>query len=263
MHANPNCHGTWAMAVEKPGYPLLRAWKEELSAIFDETGPGKVTATYCERAFVDHPDLVDLWNKPSPPPLPYLWAYLALQVVLQRKPELHFSIRLLPIIDGPMYRRYKLNVNQGIVDSFELSQATANNLANEPLCREHHDRYFIKLVGKDRAPCTANLNASAFKKNSVLDFLSCIPPRSIDYGTNLQLGAMAQKATLNESTSTNKRFRAATQAVLVSRYLAKLGRESFDIQQALPCGATDIATSPVFHRHGNTARAAKTNKSLQ
>jgi len=42
------------------------------------------------------------WQEPSSPPLPYLWVYLVLQVVLQKEPELHSTIYLCPSIDGPI-----------------------------------------------------------------------------------------------------------------------------------------------------------------
>lgn len=213
MHANPNVHGNWAMAAHKPGHPLIRAWREELSAIFNECGAGQVPSSYAAKAFSAHPNLVDLWNKPSPPPLPYLWVYLALQVVLQEKPHLHASVNLMESTNGPMYRRYELNINQGILDPIELSEATASHLANEPMCPESHDEYFIKLVGKDRGPCQARLDARDFQANSPLEYLHSMTPRSIVYGKNLQEIVL----------KSNLRFRTAAHAVLATQYLTEAG----------------------------------------
>jgi len=210
MHANPNIHGNWAMAVNKTGHPLVRAWRAELSTVFNQTGTGQLPTSYADQSFASHPDLVDLWNKPSPPPLPYLWVYLALQVVLQQRPELRSTINLLPRIDGPMYRRYKLNVEQGIVDSLELSEATAVDLANQPLCPSSHDRYFIKLVGKDRGPCQVRLDDGSFEVGSPLDYLRSMPPRAIVYGKDLQ-----------ERLARHSRLRVAVHTVLATRYITK------------------------------------------
>lgn len=229
MHANSNVHGNWAMAVDKPGHPLLRAWRHELCRIFNEVGPRQIPMLYCKQAFVDHPNLVELWNYPSPPPLPYLWVYLALQVVLQKQPELHSTVCLLPSIDGPMYRRFKLNIQQGIVDSLDLSAATAHDLANLPLRLEGHDRYFIKLVGKDREPCEAILRAAAFAKHSPLYYLSSIEPRPIDYGTNLQTADLGRccRHKHNGSSYNNRSLRAVAQVVIASRHLVKLGATKY------------------------------------
>ena len=232
MHANPNIHGNWAMAVASPGHPLIHAWRSELAAVFDETGSGQIPIGYIERSFAKYSNLVDLWNNPSPPPLPYLWVYLALQVVLQQNPELHSTIQLLPSINGPMFRRYKLNVEQGILDSSDLSQATADHLANEPLCQSQHDRYFIKLVGSDRIPCQAHMDAKTFQTGSALEFLSQFVPRRIVYGKNLQHQAdsttrrMSLLISASPASSPPVRdarilFRTAIHAVLVTHYLSK------------------------------------------
>ena len=247
MHANPNVHGNWAMAVDKPGHPLLRAWRHELCRVLNEAGPRQVPLVYCKQAFVDHPNLVALWNNPAPPPLPYLWVYLALQVVLQKHPALHSTVHLLPSVDGPMYRRYKLNIQQGIVDNLDLSAATAHDLANLPLRLEQHDRYFIKLVGKDRDPCEAVLKTGMFQKHSPLDYLSCIAPRPIDYGTNLQttvlLGRCCYPRNHNSKSShNNQRFRAVVQAWIVSRHLVELGTTKY-VDGTFPIGAL-VGTIP-------------------
>ena len=184
MHANPNIHGNWSMAADRAGHPLLCAWREELSSIFNESGTS-IPTEYIHRAFAQHPQLVDLWHNPSPPPLPYLWVYLALQVVLQKQPNLHGTINLIPNISGPMHRRFQYNVVQGVSDDDELSQKTANDLALYPLDREGHDRYFIKLVGKDRQPTQHHMDDKRYALGSALDELSRIPARPIVYGKDL------------------------------------------------------------------------------
>jgi mannosyltransferase OCH1-like enzyme len=211
MHANSNIHGNWAMAAVSPGHPLVKAWRQELSAVYNETGPGKVPTQYIDRAFEEHPALVELWNDPTPPPLPYLWVYLALQVVLQKNPTLHSTIHLRPSIDGPMYRRYLFNIRQGIADSAELSNATANHLATEPLNLREHDRYFVKLVGSDRAPCQIILDKVSFERGSALDTVQQIRPRRISYGKNLQVAVKLERRT---------QFQAAVRAVLAAKYIA-------------------------------------------
>ena len=182
MHANPNVHGNWTMASPTPGHPLLLAWRDEMARVMDQAGPCQVPTQFCEDAFVEYPALDNLWNKPSPPPLPYLWVYLVLQVVLQQDPTLHDTIDLKPSIDGPMYRRYLYNVQQGVTDAEELSDCVANDLATQPM--GPHDYAFIKLVGKDRAPCQDRLEAAA--PGTALAFLRTQKPRAIAYGCNLQ-----------------------------------------------------------------------------
>ena len=216
MHANSNIHGNWALASAKPGHPLIQAWREEIAAVLNKTGSGKVPTQYIEQAFIDFPALMNIWNNPNPPPLPYLWVYLALQVVLQKRPGLHATINLLPSIDGPMYRRYFVNVECGITNSEDLSQKTADHLASHPLNLQTHDRYFIKLVGKDRRPCQAYLDGRNFEPGSVLDSLSCIPARSIVYGRDLRVAELQDKRAL---------FRLSVHVINATRYMEKLCRE--------------------------------------
>ena len=260
MHANSKIHGNWAMAVDKPGHPLLCAWRRELCQVFNETGTGQVPMAYCEQVFVEHPNLVELWHVPSPPPLPYLWVYLALQVVLQKEPQLHACVRLLPSIDGPMFRRYKLNIQQGIVDSHDLSEATANDLANLPLCLGQHDRYFIKLVGKDRGPCETMLEAGTFQTHSPLDYLSSLTPRSIEYGTNLQTAVLVHSLQSRNTTNNNRKFHSASNVFVASRFLDKLdnGNTSFLQQRDLFLGAIPriARTHPDYQRRSSWAVSA-------
>jgi hypothetical protein len=112
MHANSTVHGNWAMAVSTRGHqPLIRAWRKELAAVCNRTLPGKVPVESIDRAFDNHPSLVELRiNAPIPQPVPYLWTYLELQVVLQKQPTL---IHLLPGIDDPMHHRYRCNIEVG------------------------------------------------------------------------------------------------------------------------------------------------------
>lgn len=210
MHANSNVHGNWTMASPTPGHPLIKAWRNELARVLNEAGPRQVPTAFCKQAFVEYPALNDLWNKPSPPPLPYLWVYLVLQVVLQQQPKLHETIDLKPSIDGPMYRRYLYNVQQGVVDSAELSNCVAQDLATEPISRSQHDRYFIKLVGMDRAPCQSRLDAGNFVQGSALCYVSSLFPRPIAYGCNLQDSVADALVT----------FRAAVYCVMAAQELA-------------------------------------------
>jgi len=198
------------MASAQPGHPLIQAWRAELSAVFNETGPGKVPKEYIRRAFIDFPDLLERWNKPNPPPLPYLWVYLALQVVLQKQPKLSSTINLLQSSNGPMFRRYLLNIEYGITDNNDLSQQTADHLASQPLDLHNHDRWFIKLVGKDREPCQAYLDTKSFESGSALDILSRIPPRSIIYGQDLHMAVLRKKRFL---------FRASVQAIVAAHHM--------------------------------------------
>ena len=189
MHVNQNIHGNWAMAVPQAGHPLLKAWRAEMAhVLINNSTPHQPPLKYCADAFLQYPDLHQLWYNPAPPPLPYLWVYLVLQVVLQEDPSLHQTICLLPSIDGPMYRRYLCNVIEGETDQLQLSQNTANHLATKPFEPTTHDRYFIKLVGKDRAPVARHLQEMTFQPHSALaDFVQRVPARPIVVGQNLQL----------------------------------------------------------------------------
>lgn len=186
MHANQNIHGNWAMGSTMPGNPVVKAWKDEMTKALTETSlsgdpnPNK----YINKSFEEFPVLYDLWNNPAPPPLPYLWPYLALQVALQRDPTLHQHIHLLRSNDGPMYRRY-LNNPDGKPDEW-ISERTANHLAMFPLKKERHDRWFIKLVGSDRFPVQDRLTNMRFIAGSALHHLSRIAPVPIIYGRDLQ-----------------------------------------------------------------------------
>ena len=186
MHANPNIHGNWAMAALEPGNPVIRAWRQEMNDIFDEIGPGQVPTDYIDRVMTQKVTVRDRWNHPAAPPLPYLWVYLALQVVLQEKPELHQNICLHSCVDGPMYRRYQFNVVQGIVDGTVVSQKTADHLAQEPLNTEGPDRWFIKLVGTDRQPVQEHLDNKTYHPDSGLGNLSKLRARTVVYGSNLR-----------------------------------------------------------------------------
>lgn len=185
FHANQKIHGNWTMGVTKPGHPLLQAWRAEFARVLDEAGSGELPLKYCEQAFIDHPELYDVWHKPRAPPLPYLWVYLVLQVVLQNNPELHSTIYLRPSIDGPMYRRHLVNIEGGIDDQHEISNKTAEHLASNPL-HDEFDRFFIKLVGKDRDPIQRHLEKGEFEEGSAMDTLSRVPPRGIKFGSFLR-----------------------------------------------------------------------------
>lgn len=209
MHANSNIHGNWTMASPKPGHSLIRAWRAEMARVLNEAGPQNVPTGFCRQAFIDFPAVVQLWIKPNSPPLPYLWVYLVLQVVLHKHPELHTKINLKPSIDGPMYRRYFFNIEKGISDNIILSDYVTHDLATKPLALDSHDRYFIKLVGEDRPPCQRRLQRHDFTPNSALAFLHGHRPRSIAYGCNLQ-DIQTQEALI--------KFRAAVFAVMVSNH---------------------------------------------
>lgn len=190
MHANPKVHGNWTMAVPSPGHPLLKAWREEFALTLRQVGPRCVPIKFCTEAFEQYPNLTDIWHGQSAsgvgPPLPYLWVYLCLQVVLQKQPELHATIYLRPSITGPMYRRYLINIEEGITDSSELSERTAQHLATNPLAHTEYDQFFIKLVGSDRHPIQCCLDSGGYKEGSAIDYLSQVPQRSIKFGSYLK-----------------------------------------------------------------------------
>jgi len=186
MHANGNVHGNWAMAALEPGNPVVKAWRQEMNDIFNEIGPGQIPTGYIERVMAENAAVRERWNNPAAPPLPYLWVYLALQVVLHRQPELHSHICLHSCVDGPMYRRYQYNVVHGIQDGTEVSQKTADHLASEPLELEGPDRWFIKLVGTDRQPVQDHLDRKTYHANSGIGKLSQLRARTIVYGSNLR-----------------------------------------------------------------------------
>jgi hypothetical protein len=131
----------------------------------------------------------DRWNNPRAPPLPYLWVYLALQVVLHHQPKLHSHIYLHSCVDGSMFHRYLYNVKRGIHDGAEVSRATADHLAMEPLDTDGPDRWFIKLVGKDRQPIQEHLDNQTYGENTGLDSLSQLRAHSIVYGANVHTKA--------------------------------------------------------------------------
>eukprot|EP00977_Amphora_coffeiformis_P001262 scaffold261_cov170-Amphora_coffeaeformis.AAC.10 len=202
MHANPNIHGNWTMASPKPNHPLLKAWRSEFARVLNEVGPRRVPTEFCQNAFVEYPTLDEIWNKPSSPPLPYLWVYLVLQVVLQKEPELHSTIFLRPSIDGPMYRWYLINVEEGVTDADEISRKTAEHLACQPFQNDSFDRFFIKLVGKDRAPIQEHLDAQIFQEGSAMESLSRVPAREFRYGSFLK-----RSVKVNAAANTNRASR--------------------------------------------------------
>ena len=187
MHANPNIHAFWAMAAMEPGNPVIQAWLQEMNDIFNEIGSRQDPLDYIKRVMTENNEVRERWNTPQAPPLPYLWVYLALQVVLHRQPDLHSHICLHSSVDGPMYRRYMYNVEHEIQDTTVVSCATADHLAMEPLNIDGPDRWFIKLVGNDRQPIQEHLDNRTYRENSCLDRLSKLRARSIIYGTNLQI----------------------------------------------------------------------------
>ena len=193
MHANCNIHGNWAMAALEPGNPVLQAWRREMNHVFNEIGPGAVPTDYIERTMAELPSVQDRWNNPTAPPLPYLWVYLTLQVVLDRQPELHSNIFLHSCVDGPMFRRYQYNVVHGIDDPMELSQRTADDLASRPLDLDGPDRWFIKLVGNDREPVQNHLDKKTYHQDSGIGKLSQLRARTVVYGSNMRTLANLDK----------------------------------------------------------------------
>jgi hypothetical protein len=193
MHANDNVHGNWAMAALGPGNPVVRAWLREMNDIFDDIGPRREPAEYIDRVMTENAVVRRRWNEPRSPPLPYLWVYLALQVVLDREPGLHSHIRLRSSASGPMYRRHMYNIVRGIEDGDEVSRATADHLATEPLDVDGPDRWFIKLVGTDRRPVQDRLDNGTFRADTCLHRLSRLRARSIVYGANVRTKANLDK----------------------------------------------------------------------
>jgi hypothetical protein len=193
MHANGNVHGNWAMAAMEPGNPVIQAWLQEMNDIFNEIGTRQEPTDYIDRVMTENAFVRDRWNNPRAPPLPYLWVYLALQVVLHRQPELHSHIYLHSCVDGPMFRRYLYNVERGIHDGAEVSRATADHLAMEPLDTDGPDRWFIKLVGTDRQPIQEHFDNQTYCENSALDRLGQLRARSIVYGANVRTKANLDK----------------------------------------------------------------------
>lgn len=195
-HFNPKVHANWSMAVARNGHPLLRAWRKEFATILREAGPRKVPTKFCTDAFERHPALEKIWFGQSDcqsysdselrPPLPYLWVYLCLQVVLLKQPELHSTIFLRQAVNGPMYRRYLINIEKGISDAVEISKETANHLASQPLDEHDHDKFFIKLVGADRQPIQRCMDGGNYQEGSAIDSLCRVPRRSIRYGSFLR-----------------------------------------------------------------------------
>jgi hypothetical protein len=207
MHANPNVHAFWAMAAMEPGNPVIQAWLQEMNDIFNEIGSRQDPMDYIKRVMTNNNEVRERWNTPQAPPLPYLWVYLALQVVLHRQPDLHSHIFLHSSVDGPMYRRYMYNVEHEIQDTTEVSRATADHLAMEPLNIDGPDRWFIKLVGNDRQPIQEHLENQTYRENSGLGRLSKLCARSIIYGANLQIANLDKaRAAVHRIVSTSHRI---------------------------------------------------------
>ena len=194
MHANPRVHGNWAMAVARNGHPLLKAWREEFALILREAGPRNVPTKFCTEAFEMYPSLEEIWFGNSysggGPPLPYLWVYLCLQVVLLKQPNLHETVFLRQSVTGPMYRRFKINVEEGVTDAAEISRKTAEHLASLPFDETNHDQFFIKLVGSDRPPIQSFMASGNYQEGSAIDRLCRVPRRSIRFGSFLRRSVM-------------------------------------------------------------------------
>ena len=193
MHTNGNVHSNWAMAAMEPGNPVIQAWLQEMNDIFNKTGTGQEPTDYIDRVMAENAVVWDRWKNPRAPPIPYLWVYLALQVILHHQPELHSHICLHSCVDGPMFRRYLNNVEHGIHDGAEVSHVTADHLAMESLDTDGPDRWFIKLVGTDRQPIQEHLDNQTYGKNTGLDRLTQLCARSIVYGANVRTKANLDK----------------------------------------------------------------------
>ena len=242
MHANGNVHGNWAMAAMEPGNPVVQAWLREMNDIFNEIGPRGEPTDYIDRIMTGNAIVRDRWNNPRAPPLPYLWVYLALQVVLHRRPELHLHICLHSSVSGPMFRRHKYNIVHGIDDGEEVSRATADHLATEPLDIDGTDKWFIKLVGTDRQPVQDHLDNGTYRENTGLDRLSRLRARSIVYGANVRTKANLDKV------------RAAVHLVLATSALeARMGNIKDDVE----------ASSAVNENVGTVATVNATKEGVQ
>ena len=191
---NPKVHGNWAMAVARNGHPLLKAWREEFASILRQAGPRNVPTKFCTEAFEMYPSLEEIWFGNSysgaGPPLPYLWVYLCLQVVLLKQPNLHATVFLHQSANGPMYRNFKINVEEGVTNAAEISMKKAEHLASLPLNESDHDQFFIKLVGSDRRPIQSHMASGNYQEGSAIDRLCRVPRRSIRFGSFLRRSVM-------------------------------------------------------------------------
>jgi hypothetical protein len=115
---------------------------------------------------------------------------------LLKQPNLHSTVFLRQSVTGPMYRSFKINVEEGVTDAAEISTKTAEHLASLPFDETNHDQFFIKLVGSDR-PAIQNFMASGnYQEGSAIDCLCRVPRRSIRFGSFLRRSVMLSPMTL-------------------------------------------------------------------
>jgi len=250
MHANDKVHGNWTMAVSQAGHPLLKAWREDFANVLKTAGPNQLPTDFCEQAFEDYPALNELWyghpdssqRNPKAPPLPYLWVYLVLQCTLQKNPQLRETIFLRPSIDGPMYRRYMINIEEGIDGAEVISEKTAHHLGSEPLNVDDYDRFFVKLVGKDRAPIQDKLDRRSFREGSALHSLSQVSPRPIRFGSLLKrsIRNLSFRELLNDSDGSIRDILHDFEADHVRRMSSRSLRSSIDTSASRDSGGNSV-----------------------
>jgi len=108
-----------------------------------------------------------------------------LQVALQKNPELHKTIHLIPSTNGPLYRRYLFNIVKEETNLLGVSKDTADHLASYPLDLQGHDRYFVKVGVHERPFMCEYLEQGKYKPGSALAQLAKMEPKTFVPGKNL------------------------------------------------------------------------------
>jgi len=175
----------WAIAAP-PRHWLVGEWRAEMARALESTPYGTTPLAYIEDVFASNAIVRRRWGTcktalPGIPGIPYLWCHLTLQVVISRVGEeaLAAAVHARSSADGPMARRHAHSQSGAITDKGLIAELIAEDLATKPLDQAGVDRFFIKMVGPDRRPIQARLDAGAYTEGSALWSLAQMEPRPI------------------------------------------------------------------------------------
>jgi hypothetical protein len=175
---NPNVLENWALAAP-PHHWLVGEWRAEMARAHASTKYGTTPLEYISNVFATNDIVRERWGKFKG--VPYLWCHLTLQVVLSRfGDEASSALQVNNSADGPTARRQLHSQCGTMKDDYRVSELVAEDLALRPLDLSGTDRFFIKLIGPDRAPVQARLVAGEYVEGSALWTLAQLKARPID-----------------------------------------------------------------------------------
>lgn len=175
---NPNVLENWAIAAP-PRHWVVGEWRAEMARAHASTKFGTTPSEYIANVFATNDIVRERWGTFKG--VPYLWCHLTLQVVLSRFGDDAFAaIDVKNSSDGPTARRQVHSQCGTMKDDYRVSELVAEDLALRPLDLAGIDRFFIKLIGPDRAPVQARLVAGDYEEGSAMWCLAQMKARPID-----------------------------------------------------------------------------------